>query len=253
MRVITGWIPWLVLVGCGASTPAPESDSDGRPDRFVELAGAGCECETASCLNRAHQELEALLEEMGGFDEAPSAVHVSHREFDACWRAGTEDLGRDLEELAEGVCRCAENECWDGFETGVARMQDRYDVDARDPDDFQGDDRTVAERLAECATARELDAATYVAYLEGHQARVCACESLACYRRVNETFQEQLDGRLTVPDRETQADAIATAHEAVCRCFGVLAQRELGQAMSGVLPVAINADVTIECEEPVAR
>jgi hypothetical protein len=247
IRVALSTAAALVALGCGPGKGTERIDPDPPwVADYQRIAREGCECIDPECLDLAHTAAEAMVAKHGGLDEVPPSVHVAHGELDACWRDGTEDLGRDLTDAADAVCTCTKTACIDAYRLQVLHLGDKYRVDltgaaATLPDAA----RAPMTRANACVEAVTISADEFLAAMKTRTAAVCKCEALDCVRS---TPLASFGDRFYMPDRPSIEAELKDTTEEFCACISQIIAKAIRDK---VIPEAagVSMSVRLQCPE----
>ena len=184
-----------------------------------------------------------MVSEHGGFDEVPLSVHEAHKAFDPCWRAGTEDLSRDIAKLADALCRCSEWSCVQLFRESMVRLEDKYGTNFEPPKrkTLSSKVQTELGRADECFAALSIPGEDYAAYMEETALAVCACSDLECMHKVLLGRRNNYKGKIFVDSLPAVQSKLELTNSRYCGCLGEGgAAQELGDKMQGGIPPKLN-------------
>jgi hypothetical protein len=212
---------------------------------YAKRAEAGCACADAACLDKAHLELEAMVTEHGGIDDAPPGVHTAHGKFDRCWRDGTKDIARDFEHVAQTICTCATADC-----LRLAKIELAGYADGKYREDFDAQVRaseraTVAmRRTAECVAKVTMPADLAMTVISTTTEAMCACRDLACAQSVMKQREAAMAKYIDI-DGAVDTTKLATYASRWCGCLEKVATEEI-RNMSPV-PALTSVNVSMSC------
>jgi hypothetical protein len=206
-----------LAVSCGPKTLAtnpPPAESSDEPwvKEHRELARAGCECESSSCLKEHKTKIAALEAEHGGLDESPADVHHAHGEFEECYRAGTRDPARDLEVIVRRMCSCSDEACVK--QTMIARLQfgDKYGGT-----DVSGELAKLDVDYNRCKEERITSGDELADHYESVMAAVCSCATgKSCGTQL--TDLPPMPSAVMITELRAHEHRIEQATERACTC-----------------------------------
>jgi hypothetical protein len=232
----SSWIAYaavaaVAVIACSGAQKPPEPSEAEPPwvKDYQRIAEEGCACGgDEDCLNEAHAAASAMEAEHGGIDDAPPSVQVAHGELDKCWREGTLDLGRDLGDAADAVCKCADSECVNLYKISVMRLQEKYRVDLAAPAGLEPGPREAAARADACIAKVSIPVEELVQAYQRRAATMCRCETLHCAET-----SEKLDfgARFYVANMDRAQTDVEMASDRYCSCLSeILAKDRLRNA-----------------------
>ena len=212
----------LTVTGTSCGSKQVEEPSEPEPPwvkDYQRVATAGCACGDAACLDKAHAELEKMVADHGGIDEAPPSVHEAHGEFEQCWRSGTKDIARDLSDAADAVCKCRETACINAYNVQLIHIGDRYRANLDAPATLDERARPALERGKACVAAVTVPADEYVEIIARTTKQFCECGAVDCIRTVYKDRSKAFGDRFIIGDKEQVKPRVEKIREAYCRCL----------------------------------
>ena len=237
---------WLWAVCACGSAPKreviPDMTAPAWVDDYATRAEAGCACEDAACLDKAHVELATMVTDHGGFDDAPEGVHVAHGKFDKCWRDGTKDIGRDFTQLAQSICSCTTSDC-----LRLAQIEQSTMVNGKYRDNL--DAELAASPVATGAVARAqaciakvtMPAAAAIEVFTSSTDAMCACTDMACVGAVMKQREAAMSKWIDI-DASVDRDLVATLAARWCDCM----EKALITEVKGKSPAPSLTSVSVD-------
>ena len=211
----------ITAAACGPKTlandppPAPPSDEPWVKEH-VAIVKAACECEDSACLETAKAEIDALEAAHGGLDESPADVHQSRGRFETCYRSGTNDPVRDLSQVTESLCRCAESVCVDKALIARLNVDDKY-ANATLGDEQKSEIGALNAKYASCKRAKIITGEAVAAHVEKVMFAVCDCAGgSGCGLPL--TSLDDYPSAPKVTDFDDVKDRVKLAMERLCNC-----------------------------------
>ena len=160
-----------------------------------------------------------MVAQHGGMDEAPPSVHVAHGKLDKCWRAGTKDLARDYEDVANRVCACTTSDC-----LRLTRLE--LDTLAETKyrgltlDDFAANPKATEAvlRVKICVAKLTMPAGPALELFTSTTDAMCACQDFACTQAVTKQREAALSKYVDI-DGDVDRDKLTMLNVRWCGCL----------------------------------
>jgi hypothetical protein len=213
------WIAALIaLCACGPKEhmePEPPWVTD-----YQRIAREGCECQDPDCLDAAHAAAVKMETEHGGIDEAPPSVQTAHGELDQCWREGTADIGRDLADAADAVCRCTDDACIEHYRVQVVQIEDKYGTDTHGGG-LDAGAKAEVDRADACLAAVTIDATEYLTAMTAATTALCKCEDPECVVTELSRDPRSFGDRFYLAEAASIETPLADLSAKYCECYKI--------------------------------
>ena len=215
---------------------------------YEQRAAAGCRCKDGACLEQTHVELAKIEGEHGGMDDAPPGVQAAHGDFDKCWRDGTKDPARDLEQLATTACDCADSACLARWKLDAMRLADKYEVvDLEELAKASAPATASYARAKKCVADVTIAGSALVAIVEKATDDMCKCDNVGCAQTVMKERSDALSKYLEVDGLDAVQPRLDALQPKYCQCLGDLVAKEVAETLNP-FPPATKIDVTMNCK-----